>query len=199
MKKSIKNAILFSLEAGGFLVSELIAIATSSYGSSGSQINKRSEHVMDLMFGQLSGGEERYKEKSIRNVIYKLKKDDLIDYKDTNKGKEIYITPKGKNSIIKSNKESLPDTEYDQAKESGGKKSIKIIIFDIPEKERRKRYWLRSAIKNLGFKQLQLSVWAGNNSIPEDFLKDLKELKILKFVEIFSIGKLGTIEPIKLE
>ena len=51
----------------------------------------------------------------------------------------------------------------------------KIIVFDVPEKERWKRAWLREALILLGFKMLQRSVWIGSNKIPEQFLFDLRE------------------------
>jgi len=198
MKKSFKRAILFTLELGGFFIGELIAIASSPYGSSESNINRRSEEVMDIMFGHLPSGTDKFEEKSVRNVIYNLKKDGFIEYEKTSKGRKITITNKGKKLVSKVKRNILPPTRY-KDKDSKDSKSLKIIIFDIPEKERRKRAWLRSAITNLGFKQLQQSVWAGNKAIPKSFLKDLKDLRILKFVEIFSIDKLGTIKPIKFE
>ncbi|MCK9187466.1 MAG: CRISPR-associated endonuclease Cas2 [Candidatus Colwellbacteria bacterium] len=199
MRKSIKRAILFTLEIGGFLVSDLIAIALSPYGSSQSNISNKSEDVIDLMFGNLPSKTEKFEEKNIKNVIYKLKKDGLIEYKNNQKGLKIILTTEGKNILEKAKKSALPDFKKYKKEAPNSDKSSKIIIFDIPEKERRKRAWLRSAITNLGFKQLQQSVWAGNKAIPKSFLKDLKDLRILKFVEIFSIDKLGTIKPIKFE
>ena len=81
---------------------------------------------------------------------------------------------------------SLPDngrykTESDD--------ELKIIIFDIPEKERQKRDWLRSVLKNLKFSMLQKSVWAGKIKLPKQFLEDLSKNKIIPYVDIFTISK----------
>jgi DNA-binding transcriptional regulator PaaX len=71
---------------------------------------------------------------------------------------------------------------------------LKVIIFDIPEKERHKREWLRVSLLALGFSFLQQSVWMGKNKIPESFIVDLRDRKLLPCVEIFEINQKGTIE-----
>ena len=71
-----------------------------------------------------------------------------------------------------------------------------IVSFDVPEKEKRKRGWLRSTLKNLGFRMLQKSVWIGKVKIPEAYLEDLKRLRLLSYIEIFAISKRGTIRHI---
>ncbi len=195
MKESIKNKILLSLELGGLLFTDMLLLSRKPYSSSVKIVNKRMKEVSNLLFPVLSG-----KERSLRNVIYKLKKDGLIEYKETGEEKKILITQKGRDLITK-NKDNIgfPEARYLSIETPETKKTLSIIIFDIPEKDRNKRAWLRSAMKNIGFKQLQQSVWAGNVPIPEDFLNDLKELKILKFVEVFSVGKRGTIEKQSFE
>lgn len=55
----------------------------------------------------------------------------------------------------------------------------RIVLFDVPEKKRRHRDYLRNLIKSLGFRELQKSVWVSPYSIP-DFLREiLAEEKIL--------------------
>ena len=68
-----------------------------------------------------------------------------------------------------------------------------IVIFDIPERERRKRNQLRRELVYLGFKKLQQSVWIGQTQIPEEFIKELKEKDILPYIHIFSVEKKGTV------
>ena len=48
----------------------------------------------------------------------------------------------------------------------------RMIVFDIPEKKRKYRDYLRQMLKTLGFKELQKSTWVTPYSIP-DFLKEL--------------------------
>lgn len=93
----------------------------------------------------------------------------------------------------------LPEpTKYSRhSREATGE--LKIIIFDIPEKERRKREWLRCVLRNLGFKMLQKSVWMGKSKIPIEFLQDLKGQNLLAYVEVFVITKSGSLEIKKLD
>jgi hypothetical protein len=48
----------------------------------------------------------------------------------------------------------------------------RMIIFDVPEKKRRYRDYLRQMLKTLDFKELQKSIWVTPYPIP-DFLKEL--------------------------
>ena len=71
-----------------------------------------------------------------------------------------------------------------------------IIAFDVPEREREKRRWLRLALISLGFQKVQQSVWAGNIRIPAEFIEDMKENAILSYVHIFSVAQSGTLEKV---
>ena len=62
-----------------------------------------------------------------------------------------------------------------------------IIAFDVPEKYRRERDWLRIELKNLGFAMMQKSVWYGSSPLPQDFITSLDDLKILKFIKFFDV------------
>ena len=99
----------------------------------------------------------------------------------TKLGKEKALEPKNIKVGITKHKPERDDT-------------TKVIIFDIPEKERYKRDWIRVSLLQLGFKMLQKSVWIGKVKIPEEFINDLKFMKIHSCVHIFSAEKLGTID-----
>ncbi|MDP3948074.1 MAG: hypothetical protein Q8Q41_05315 [bacterium] len=60
-----------------------------------------------------------------------------------------------------------------------------IIAFDIPERERRKRNWLRSELAIHDFMQLQKSVWMGPAPLPADFIRLLNELHLLPHMKFF--------------
>ena len=129
------------------------------------------------------------------NFIYKLKRDGLVEEKIRKDKKIFTITKKGREKLLllrDQNRKKLPKTPY--SKEEGTK--FIIVTFDVPEKERRKRDWLREALKNLGFKMIQKSVWLGKIKIPKIFLDDLVELKLIDFVEIFEVGRAGTLKHI---
>ncbi len=60
-----------------------------------------------------------------------------------------------------------------------------IIAFDIPERDKKKRNWLRIELVNLGFTLLQRSVWCGRAPLPVDFIHTLKRLKLLPYMKFF--------------
>lgn len=127
------------------------------------------------------------------NLIYKLKKCGLIEEKIKRDKKFFVLTKKGKDKLSrlkKREKEKLPEISYPKQENN----KFIIVIFDIPEVEKRKREWLRGALRNLGFKIIQKSVWVGKVKIPKEFLDDLFKLKLIDFVQIFEISKTGSLE-----
>ena len=131
------------------------------------------------------------------SILTKLRKQKIIQ-KNRNKGITAWnITSKGLEHIGRLReaiRNAFPSKEkYEQKSAS----EWIIIIFDIPEKERRKRDWLRTVLKHLKLQKLQKSVWIGKISIPEEFLDDLDNLRILDYVEIFAITRGGSIRQIE--
>ena len=71
-----------------------------------------------------------------------------------------------------------------------------IVAFDVPEKKRRKRDWLRKTLKSIGMRLIQQSVWVGRGILPPEFLEDIEKMELMSFVEIFEVTKNGTLESI---
>jgi len=66
----------------------------------------------------------------------------------------------------------------------------RMIIFDVPEKKRKYRDYLRQMLKTLGFKELQKSTWVIPYPIP-DFLKELLwEERIKHFTRFMTIKEI---------
>lgn len=124
------------------------------------------------------------------NLLYKLKKDGLI--KDDKKSHTFSITAEGREKLNFLKSRQLPMRLYAQKSSP----VFTIVAFDIPEKERRKRHWLREVLKNLGLKMIQKSVWIGRVELPEELLHDLQELNLLDCVEIFQITKTGSLRQV---
>lgn len=121
------------------------------------------------------------------NLLTKLKNQGLVKKKIADRGIIWKITSAGlrKLKIAKkqrANYETAPDNK------------LKIIAFDVPEKERLNRAWLREVLRLLGFKMLQKSLWAGKNKIPEEFLMDLKRKKMFGYLHIFEVSNTGTLK-----
>jgi DNA-binding transcriptional regulator PaaX len=123
---------------------------------------------------------KRYKKESVQVALSRLHKNGYL----TNSPTGWSITPKGKKYsqsthpldyiVSPFNKDSLPGM---------------IISFDIPEKDRAKRHWLRNQIKIFGYKMLQQSLWIGPSPLPPLFVKRLEDLNIRKNVKTFKITK----------
>lgn len=135
------------------------------------------------------------KRQSFYSLLNQLKRDGLIVKTGRRGSAQWHITPRG---LVKLRQRALkrerhpagiPMRAYTTEQSSG----VVIVAFDIPEKMRKKREWLRENLIALKLKLLQKSVWIGTTRIPQDFIKDLHAQDILRFVHIFSVGKRGTI------
>ena len=61
-----------------------------------------------------------------------------------------------------------------------------IICFDVPEKSREKRDWLRTELHFLGFIMLQKSVWYGPSPLSEEFVNALHDFGLLPHMKFFN-------------
>jgi len=93
------------------------------------------------------------------------------------------ITRKGKRYL-----ENPKDIELPKSDDK-----IRLVIFDIPEEQRKKRDWLRVQLRICDFKQLQRSVWVGKRPLLEDLVDKINVMGISECVHIFSVGEKGTL------
>ena len=124
-----------------------------------------------------SGGEDgaRVGERAIRVTLSKLKQQGLL----INSGGLWRVTAAGReyweNKILKrKHRKKLADRPKNM-----------IIAFDIPEKYKERRHWLRVELKSLGFVLLQKSVWFGPAPLPQEFTDSLRETRILQYLKFF--------------
>jgi len=194
MKNKIKLKILEVLENTILTIDDLLFIFSLPYGTPLSKM----QYLLDKRYSLRPKEKNRNKtNKDIRlrfsDFVYRLKKDGLIKCVDKNGNSFLKLTIKGKENLQKIKKNELPVYSYENIERGN---DFKIVIFDIPEKERRKRVWLNSALRNLKFKMLQKSVWAGKSNLPEQFIEDLRKINIFQFIEIFTISKHGSLRQV---
>lgn len=136
------------------------------------------------------------KRHAFHSLLNKLKREGLIIKAEKKRGSLWRITTSGLRKLkgLKKKKTSVLPARMYRANASSGPV---IIAFDIPERERRKRNWLRVALFSLNFRKLQQSVWIGTTGIPAELMSDLKTQDMLPYVHIFSVSKKGTIEEYK--
>lgn len=72
-------------------------------------------------------------------------------------------------------------------------KGITIVTYDIPEKERRKRDWIRLCLVEMDCEKIQKSVWVAKGAIDENFIHAIRERNLLGNVHLFAVTQQGTI------
>lgn len=123
-----------------------------------------------------------------------LKSQGLVVKIKAERGQQWSLTKFGREKIQKyrkfrSNPFSSTSVRFKQPTGEG----LTIVVFDIPEKERKKREWIRMCLVAMEFKNLQKSVWITKGKVHEDFFHALRERKMLKYVHIFVATKEGTL------
>lgn len=193
----MRGKIIFSIldileETAGSFGDLFIAYLNAGYGASAGklsfELNKAQEARWKI---KLKREKEAEKRKQCAKMIYYLKKSGLIAEK-----KGIFnITKRGrekKKQLIEKSLKSLPIIDYPKIKSN----QPILISFDIPEKERGKRDWLRDALNYLDFKMVHKSVWLGFVKAPEEFVRDLSRIGLTDFIEIIEISRSGTLQKL---
>ena len=106
-------------------------------------------------------------------TLHRLKKRGLLQLD----GKTWRIARKGKEHLSK----IFPRRSWDRL---AGPKRV-VIVFDIPERAKKKRDWLRTELRVLGFSMLQQSVWFGPAPLPREFIEALDLLGLATHIRFF--------------
>jgi DNA-binding transcriptional regulator PaaX len=162
-KRNISRTILKGiLYAGGFY------IACSS--------PRFARKALPMIFQELKYHLKNKKaEKSFHRSFYYLLRRRLINIEYSGKQMHVSLTKEGKKLARKCR---IDDLAIPKPKKWDG--SWRILIFDIPDRHKIKREALRGKLKELGFFQLQKSVWI----YPHNFLAEAKVIR-----EFFGLSK----------
>lgn len=119
------------------------------------------------------------KEATIKQTISRMQKHGLIKNED---GKYA-LTVIGKN-IAKYilGRKKIFEKKWD--------KKYRVVIFDIPEKKKHLRNWLREELYLLKYEKLQESVLVGKFPLPKDLIREIRNKKINKFVDYLLVEKI---------
>ncbi len=135
---------------------------------------------------------EREFKKSIDNTLHRLKEKGLIYQEKRDKERVWKLTVAGekyaKNLYLLENSK-----ERELPKEDG---VLRIFVFDIPEKDRNFRNFLRRKLIGDGYQMLQKSVWIGKRPLPQSLLETIKERNLITSVHLFEIKEKGTLEDL---
>lgn len=128
---------------------------------------------------------KKLKKKTISSTLWRLKQQRLVACDGLRAKSSWSLTTAGKKHI----QDSV--SKMTMARKSDG--ITRLVIFDIPEKQRRKRDIIRGELIGCGFRQLQKSVWIGNLPLEESFITLIDDLSLTKHVHIFSVQASGTL------
>lgn len=129
---------------------------------------------------------KRYSQKQISNAYGSLKRMGFIEVvKEDGDKIKVKLTNKGRERIKEFSVDALAiprPAHWD--------KKWRIVIFDIPNKFTRARNALRIKLQELGFYQLQKSVWVYPYDCEDEILFIANFFKVERFVEILTVEKL---------
>lgn len=95
------------------------------------------------------------KRKRLFKIVREFYKERIIDFREHKDGTaEIILTKEGKKRALKY---QIDEIEIKKPEKWDGK--WRVVIFDVPEKRKKAREALRDKLKDLGFKELQKSVF----------------------------------------
>jgi DNA-binding PadR family transcriptional regulator len=121
-----------------------------------------------------------FKKSTLRVNLSRLLKLGLIE--KSKKEKVYCLTDKGEEFVLYiQNRYSILEKPWD------GK--IRLVVFDISEKEKWLRNWLRRELLLMQFKPLQKSVYVGKYPIPDDLYQEIIKNKLFENVYVFTIEK----------
>ena len=191
MKKySISFAVLEKIQESALELGDLMhAILSSGYGASYGKIVLQEEKIHEKRILEAFQQKEK---KRFYDILYKLQKENLI--KKDKKENKICITKKGREKFKTQSYKKYKKHPSCYAIEQGSVWTI--VTFDIPEKQRTYRDWVRRVLQYLKFQMLQKSVWIGKTKIPASFVEDIYALKLQNSIEILEISKGGTLKQI---
>ncbi len=126
---------------------------------------------------------------TISSILSRLKRQGLVERVGSKQNTLWHVTPKGK-EWRKAHDQHL---NIGQPRTDG---ITRLVIFDIPEYDRKKRTAVRTELFGCNFRQLQKSVWIGTCPLPESFIMLLDELDLKGKVYIFSVRERGTIDKV---
>lgn len=109
------------------------------------------------------------KRKVVYDTIFRLLQQDLLAYADPAKSL-LQVTGSGRALL------SMKRPEREEV--------WKLVIFDIPERQRRVRTLLRNRLKTLGFKKWQASIWVSPYKLDQSLEDELYELAKRLFVRV---------------
>lgn len=127
----------------------------------------------------------RFHRESFSAILSRLQSQGLVVRSGARQKSHWRITPLGHSYIAAGAAGPAPAMRTDGIR--------RLVIFDIPERDRKKRDAIRLELVAAGFTQLQKSVWSGERPLPKDFLELVDALNLKRYLHILSVRDAGTL------
>lgn len=137
--------------------------------------------VSRRLFGR--DGYPRATPATVSSLLWRLRREGLV-VRRKHQGRSAWVLTKQGAARLRQNVIPVPASDG----------ISRLVIFDIPERERKKRDAIRAELIACNFARLQKSVWMGTNPLPEDFITLVDDLRLKGKLHIFSIREQGTIQ-----
>jgi len=119
-------------------------------------------------------------------ILWRLQQRGLVERGGPSRKSVWRLSQKGKTYYAARKKQGQEEQKKDGI--------TRLVIFDIPEYDRKKRTTIRAELLECRFQPLQKSVWIGEYPLPKSFLMLLDDLDLRGKVHIFSVREKGTID-----
>lgn len=133
--------------------------------------------------------------KRLYSAVREFYNDRLIDYKEDNDGNiKIILTKEGQKKALQ-----FKFDEMEIKKPAKWDKKWRIVIFDIPERKKKAREALRRKLKDLGFRELQKSVFVHPFECEEEVDFTVEVFQIRSCVRFIRAESITNEEQLKLK
>jgi len=149
--------------------------------------NISTKGILDEMSG--FGRRRHYSQKELQSVFSVLKQRKMVEIVREKNGKsKVILTNKGRKRV-----REFCFEELRIQKTKRWDKKWRVLVYDIPTKPKiynNAREALRAKIKDLGFVQLQKSVWVCPYECEDEILYLAENYSVTKYIEIFTVEKM---------
>ena len=131
---------------------------------------------------------------SYSSILNRLKQEGLVERGGPKNQSRWSITRKGRIVLRqkpKVQKKSPDHLAYPALPREDG--ITRLITFDIPEKQRAKRNWLRQELLACGYSLLHKSVFIGKRPLPEELAAMIETLHLGAYIHFVGIDRKGTL------
>jgi DNA-binding transcriptional regulator PaaX len=121
--------------------------------------------------------------KKLQDALYTLKRRKFLE-KKVFKNREGYIlTSKGQLKLLRLTLKNVRKEKYSDGR-------YLMVFFDIPEKIRRARDLFRLSLQDLGFQQVQKSVWVTQYKVEKELQELIKDCAVQEYVKPLFVREL---------